>query len=138
MMNDASFTFTPTIAQCAATTCPTYTVDCNPPIDWAPKYYSVSLDGTPSTTFSVPTIKDCLGRQLTVYDAGNVLRLPSGNSIVSPEADQISFTPANPSDQFATTLAATDLQVIGSRNYRFRARISTTFDKYIYMRFQIN
>jgi hypothetical protein len=81
MMFDASYTFTPT---CPTGTlfCPTYTVDCNPPYDWSPKSYkfNLAIDTSPAS-YDAPLVRDCLGRYLTVYDAGNTLRLPGGNGV---------------------------------------------------------
>jgi hypothetical protein len=50
-----------------STTCPILTFDCNPPYDFYPKQYNFDLATPNSYMLYVPTVKDCLGRQLSVY-----------------------------------------------------------------------
>lgn len=93
MMNDNSYTYSPT--PCMASSCPTYTIDCYPPIDWSPKAYTFNLDTDPNpTSYDAPSVMDCLGRHLTVYDTGNNLRTPGGGNLDSTDSGYFTFTPS--------------------------------------------
>jgi hypothetical protein len=84
--------------------CPTYTVNCYPPYDWSPKSYQFTLDvdGNP-TTYTMPTVIDCLGRYPSVLSV-NPLKYPSGTSLTGTDSSLFSFSPGAADNQFSLQL----------------------------------
>ena len=76
-----------------ATTCPKITVDCNPPFDWAPKQYSFYFGVSIGTeSFVMPSLKDCLGRNLTPYGNQASLKTAGGANFDAVLEDDVLFS----------------------------------------------
>ncbi len=123
----------------STTTCPILIYDCNPPYDFYPKQFNFDLAAANSYSLYVPTVKDCIGRQLSIY------------SQTVTNVNNAAITDPRDSSIFASILSVVSgvgtftysftapmppyFDLTGSRIIRYKAKLGALYDKPIFTRF---